>query len=109
MYVSFNNIYNETTNHSSIASIFNHNNSVIMLENEPDEIYITNTNTNPVYLHIASSNYLHVLDEMIRQYKETPTMLVGVNIYELQYLLGSIISLYGIYYCIDKIVNIYDK
>ena len=46
---------------------------------------------------------------MIRQYKETPTMLVGVNIYELQYLLGSIISLYGIYYCIDKIVNIYDK
>ena len=62
MYVSFNNIYNETTNHSSIASIFNHNNSVIMLENEPDEIYITNTNTNTnlfIYILRVQITYMY--------------------------------------------------
>lgn len=106
MCVSFNNIYNESTNHSSIASIFNPN-RVIVLENDDDQIYLTNTN--PVYLYSASSNYLYVLDEMIRQSKETGTSIAGINVHELQYLLGSIISLYGIYYFIEKIISIYDK
>jgi len=79
------------------------------MENDNDQIYLTNTNTNtnpnPVYLYSASSNYLYVLDEMIRQSTETGTSIAGINIHELQYLLGSIISLYGIYYCIEKIIN----
>ena len=106
MCVSFNNIYNKTTNHDSIASIFNPN-RVAILENDDDQIYITNTP--PGYLYSVSSNYLYVLDEMIRQSRETDTSIAGINIHELQCLLGSIISLYGIYYCIEKIINIYNK
>ena len=107
MCVSFNSIYNESTNYtSSIVSIFIPN-KVIMMENDNDQIYLTKTN--PVYLYSVSSNYLYVLDEMIRQSKETGTSIAGINVHELQYLLGSIISLYGIYYCIEKIINIYNK
>ena len=112
MCVSFNNIYNGTTNHSSsIASISNPN-RVTILENTQvnyidDEIYVANIN--PIHLHSMNSNYLHVLDEMLRQSKETGTSITGVNIHELQYLLGSMILLYGIYYCIEKIISIYDK
>ena len=65
MCVSFNNIYNESTNYGSITSIFNPN-RVIVLDNDDDQIYITNTN--PVYLYSTSSNYLYVLDEMMEDF-----------------------------------------
>jgi hypothetical protein len=108
MCVSFNNIYNYngTANHGSIASIFNPN-GVTILENEHNEIYITNTPL--VYFYSASPNYLYVLDEIIRQCKEIYSSTTCINIHELQYLLGSIISLYGIYYWVDKLLHIYDK
>ena len=99
MCVSFNNIYNENTNHT-----------VTILQNEYSEIYIANTN--PTYLYSASSNYLYVVDEIIRQTKEyhNNISIFGIHVDELQYLLGSMVSLYGIYYCIDKLINsIYEK
>ena len=110
MYVSFNDIYNENTNHTDIIGLFNNNNNSNMLENEHDEIYITTTN--PTYLYSASYNYLYVLDEMIRQAKEyhNSISIFDIHVDELQYLLGSMVSLYGIYYCIEKLINsIYEK
>jgi len=76
-----------------------------------DEIYVANIN--PIHLHSMNSNYLHVLDEMLRQSNENHKNCVGIiniNNDDLQYVLETIISLYCIYYFIDTIINvIYEK
>lgn len=86
----------------------------IILENTQvkyihDEIHVANIN--PIHLHIMNSNYLHVLDEMLRQSNENHKNFVGnINNDDLQYVIETIISLYCIYYFIDTVINsMYEK
>lgn len=59
---------------------------------------------NPSYLPFICFEYLQLLDELHTRYKNN-------NVYnKLQYILGTMISIYGIYYVVARIVDsVYKK
>ena len=108
MCISFTNIYNENINQCNYTYGFPTSRRLIIPERTQidymdHEIYIANLN--PIHLHSMNSNYLHTLDETLRQYKERHPNYVVINHDDIQYLIWTIFSLYGIYYFVNKIIN----
>ena len=89
-------------NHTMIVNIS------LVLQDEDDNIFINIRDDPPPLVLIQSPRmdfeYLHLINQIQQDYKENEQ-------YEnIQYIIGTIISIYGIYYFVSKIIDsIYKK
>jgi len=89
-------------NHTMIVNLS------LVLQDEDDNIFINIRDDPPPLVPIQSPHmyfeYLHLINQMQQDYKENEQ-------YEnIQYIFGTIISIYGIYYFVSKIIDsIYKK
>ena len=84
-------------NHTMIVNIS------IVLQDEDDNIFINIRDDPPPLVPIQSPRmdfeYLHLINQMQQDYKENEQ-------YEnIQYIIGTIISIYGIYYFVSKFIG----